>query len=126
MEYLALKISHITLAITSIVLFLVRAGASINRSNPPSMRFRILAHLVDTLLLGFGVALAYTLAINPLYTPWLGIKLVAIAAYIGCGTLVMKGKTKRIKGYAMAMSLILVVYILMLAINKDPLDLNIF
>ena len=38
----------------------------------------------------------------------------------------MKGKTKRIKGYAMAMSLILVVYILMLAINKDPLDLKFF
>ena len=126
MEYLALKNSHITLAIISIVLFLVRAGASINRSKPPSIRFRILAHLVDTLLLGLGVALAYMLAINPLYTPWLGIKLVAIAGYIGCGTLVMKGKTKRIKGYAMAMSLILVVYILMLAINKDPLDLKIF
>jgi len=126
MDYFALKNSHIALAIVSVILFLIRAGASINRSRKPSKAFRVFAHLVDTLLLGLGVYLAYMLSINPFQTPWLAVKLVAIVAYIGCGTLVMKGKSRRTKEFAMMLSLILIAYIFMLAMSKNPFDVRIF
>ncbi len=120
MAYVALKYFHVTLAVASVILFLVRAEASVNRSRMPSTRFRVLAHLVDTLLLGLGIALVYRLSLNPLHTPWLAAKLLAIAAYIGFGTVVMKAKNKQIKKLALVSALVLIACIFLVAIFKNP------
>lgn len=121
MEYLALKNTHITLAISSVFLFVIRAGASISASVVPSKMYRVTTHLIDTALLSAGVMLAYMLSINPLDTPWLAAKLCAVAAYIVFGTVVMKSKRRRIKQLAMALSVTLMVYIFAVATSKDPM-----
>ena len=126
MDYLFLKHTHVALAMVSVILFFLRAGTSLYRSRMPSLAFRVLAHLIDTLLLGFGVVLAYKLSISPLSTPWFAAKIIAIASYIGCGTVVMKGKSTQIKAVALAFSLVLIVSIICLAFNKDINGLNIF
>lgn len=92
----------------------------------PSLTFRVIAHVVDTLLLGLGVVLAYMLSISPLSTPWFAAKIIAIAAYIGCGTVVMKGSNLQIKAFALGLSLLLIISIVWLAINKEISGLNIF
>lgn len=124
MGYFVLKNLHITLAIVSFVLFLIRAGASINRSRSPSLMFRVVAHLIDTMLLGLGVTLAYMLSINPLDTPWLAAKIFAILAYIACGTVVMRAKKMQVKIFAMVLSLALIAYVFTIALTKDPLNLQ--
>lgn len=126
MDYLVLKHTHMALAMASVFLFLLRAGASIYRSRMPSLTFRVIAHVVDTLLLGLGVVLAYMLSISPLSTPWFAAKIIAIAAYIGCGTVVMKGSNLQIKAFALGLSLLLIISIVWLAINKEISGLNIF
>lgn len=126
MDYTTVKYIHIALAIASILFFLVRAGASINRSRSPSMGFRVLTHLIDTALLGFGATLAFMLSISPFTSPWFAWKLAAILAYVVCGVVVMKGKSKRVKEIGMVLSLALIAYIFILAINKDPYNLTIF
>ena len=124
MTYFVLKHLHVTLAVVSVVLYLIRAGASINRSRMPSLTFRVITHFVDTLLLGLGLTLAYKLFINPLDTPWLAMKLLAILAYIVCGTVVMKAKKKQVKIHAMLLSLILIAYIFTIALTKDPFNIR--
>ena len=126
MDYSSVKSVHVVLAIFSVILYVVRAGASINNSWIPSKAYRVMTHLIDTLLLGFGVSLAYMLSITPFTSPWFAWKLVAIVAYVLCGLVVMKGKTKQIKEVAMILSLALIVYILALAVNKDPYQLRFF
>lgn len=126
MEYFVLKHIHVTLAVVSVVLYLIRAALSLSRSRTPSLPFRVITHLVDTLLLGLGVTLAYKLFINPLDTPWLAMKLLAILAYIVCGTVVMKGKKRQVKLHAMVLSLVLIAYIFTIALTKDPFNFRLF
>lgn len=126
MDYLVLKHIHVALAMASVSLFILRAGASICRSRMPSLTFRVIAHVIDTLLLGLGVGLAYMMSISPLSTPWFAAKIIAIAAYIGSGTVVMKGSNLQIKAFALGLSLLLIVSIVWLAINKETSGLNIF
>ena len=126
MEYILLKHIHITLAVVSVVLYLTRAVVSLSRSRTPSLTYRVITHLVDTLLLGLGVTLAYKLFINPLDTPWLAMKLLAILAYIVCGTVVMKGKKRQVKLLAMVLSLVLIAYIFTIALTKDPFNFRLF
>jgi len=119
MSYLALKHFHVTLAIVSVVLFIARAGASIYRSKKPAPLFRAVTHLVDVLLLGIGVTLAYMLSISPFNTPWFAAKLLAVVAYIICGTVVMKGSKRQAKALAMVLSVALLAYIVTTALTKD-------
>lgn len=126
MEYFVLKHIHVTLAVVSVVLYLIRAALSLSRSRTPSLPFRVITHLVDTLLLGLGVTLAYKLFINPLDTPWLAMKLLAILAYIVCGTVVMKGKKRQVKLLAMVLSLVLIADIFTIALTKDPFNFRLF
>ena len=126
MEYFVLKHIHVTLAVVSVVLYLIRAALSLSRSRTSSLTFRVITHLVDTLLLGLGVTLAYKLFINPLDTPWLAMKLLAILAYIVCGSVVMKGKKRQVKLLAMVLSLVLIAYIFTIALTKDPFNFRLF
>lgn len=125
MDYLLLKNSHAGLAIVSVFLFLVRAGLVINYGVRPSFAFRLLVHAIDTALLILGGILAYMLMLNPFAVTWFGLKLLAIALYIILGIVVMKNKDRRVKEMALVLSLVIVVYIFILAINKNPFDLRV-
>lgn len=125
MDYLLLKNTHAGLAIVSVVLFLLRAGMVINHGGKPSLTFKILAHGIDTALLILGAMLAYTLSLNPFLVPWFGVKLLAIVLYITLGVVVMRNKNKKVKEIALVLSLLVVTYIFILAINKSLFDLRV-
>lgn len=120
MDYLAIKNAHVSLAILSVALFLVRAAVSINKGRLTSRAFRIIAHTIDTCLLALGGVLVYMLSLNPFTTPWLALKLTAIVAYIVCGAAVIKGRRRWVKVLALGCSLALVAYIVFLAVYKNP------
>ena len=83
---------------------------------------KVLPHVIDTLLLSMGIALAVKYYINPLEQLWLAEKLVALAAYIFTGYYTLKlarNKTMQIIGYFGAMGWILL--IVRLVMTREPL-----
>lgn len=120
MDYLVIKNTHVSLAVLSVALFLVRAAVSIHKGRMTSRAFRIIAHSIDTGLLVLGGVLVYMLSINPFTTPWLVLKLAAIVAYIICGALVIKSRQRWVKVVALGCSMGLVGCIVTLAIYKSP------
>jgi len=86
---------------------------------------RITPHVIDTLLLFSGLALALSLFGTGFYRqPWLAAKLLAVVAYIFLGRLALKtGRSRTRRGLACAGSLLLLAYIVAVAVSKSPLPL---
>ncbi len=82
---------------------------------------RILPHVIDSTLLGAAIALVVMLSINPLATPWLMAKLIALVFYIGLGVFALRrGKTKTLRlGYLIA-ALTMFLYMVSVAMTKNP------
>ena len=90
--YLQIKQAHIGLALSSGALFALRGllmllGAGrIARALP----LRIASWSIDTALLTAALMLLVVLKLNPLVTPWLAVKLIALVVYIGLGHAAMR------------------------------------
>ena len=121
MPYLAVKHLHVTAAVLSIMFFILRAYWSVNGSALLQKRVvKILPHVVDTILLVCGVYLA---AIIGPEQPWILVKIIALIAYIGVGTIAIKrGKTPRTRGYAALVAIAIFLYIVGVALSHDPLS----
>lgn len=121
--YSPLKLAHIGLVLVSGGLFalrgaLVLAGQSWAMARP----WRLLSYGIDTLLLTAGVTLWILLSLNPVASPWLGVKLLLLVLYIVLGSLALKrarAPAARRASYAGA----LMVYLFMasVAISHHPL-----
>ena len=83
--YLDLKAAHVSFVILSLSLFLVRGLAMLQGRRMSSRLWRILPPAVDSLLLACGIGLVLLLGLDPLRTPWLGVKLLGVVAYIALG-----------------------------------------
>ena len=88
--YPIVKQSHVILVITSIFLFQFRYWRYQVQGNPSHLLIKIAPHVIDTLLLLSGVALAVLAGFSPNNSPWLMAKLIALLAYIIFGMLAMK------------------------------------
>ena len=116
---------HMTLAVISIILFTLRFVWTI--ANSPRLQakwIKITPHIIDTLLLTFGVVMAVQYSINPVEQLWLGEKLLAVAAYIFTGYFTLKlarNKPMQIIGYLGAMGWVML--IVRLAMTREPLFL---
>jgi uncharacterized membrane protein SirB2 len=82
-----IKTLHVLLAVLSAVGFVLRAGCGLlgRRSILRRRWVRVAPHVVDTALLGAGVALAMSYSLSPLQQPWFATKLLLIVLYIGSG-----------------------------------------
>ena len=119
--YVPLLILHITLALTSPVLFSLRALRSIRGLDPARGWLRVTPHIVDTLLLLAGITLAITIRQYPFVNGWLTAKVVALVAYIGVGHAAVRGARSRgVKITAWLIGLAIVFYIYAVAVTKDP------
>lgn len=119
--YKSLKHAHVSLVVLSYVLFVFRGWLAVSGTYRPSKVMSIFVHGVDTLLLVFGVSLAVLLQLNPLVTPWLMVKLIALVGYVLIAAIwVRRGKTKtaRLAGWIFAQVVFL--YIVLVAITKNP------
>ena len=121
MTYVALKHLHMTAAGLSILFFIIRAFWSVTGSSCLQHRFvRIAPHVIDTILLACGLALAGMLgaAANQ---PWLITKIVLLVAYIIVGTFAIKrGKTPQIRAIASLLAIAIFIYIVGVAIRHSP------
>lgn len=115
-----LKTIHLTLAYATVLGFVVRGIWSLTDSSLRSQKWvKIVPHVIDTLLLVLGVAMAVQLSISPL-EGWLAAKLVGLLAYIGFGVLTMRAARTPVKLVGFVGALASVGYIFAVAFARNP------
>lgn len=91
MNYLTIKYLHVTCAILSIGLFILRGSLALWGKPWRNIRvLRWLPHAVDTTLLCAAIMLAWMSGQYPFFQPWLTAKLVALVLYILLGKQALK------------------------------------
>lgn len=123
MSFLALKYLHLTCVALSGLGFCLRGWWMLSES--PMLRHRLvktLPHLVDTLLLGSALAMAWLSSQYPFAQGWLTAKFFGLLAYIVFGTFALKrGKTKGMRAMFFGMALLSYAYIVSVALTRNPL-----
>ena len=123
MSYILLKHLHVTAVAVSGAGFLLR-GLLMLRDSPLLQRrvFKILPHVIDTILLGSAIAMAVISAQYPFVQPWLTAKFFGLLAYIVFGMMALKrGRTKGQRAAWSLAALLAFAYIVSVALARDPL-----
>jgi uncharacterized membrane protein SirB2 len=123
MDYVALKIAHVSCVAVSYALFVARGVWMLRESGLLRRRWvKIVPHVVDTLLLASAVALAVMSHQYPLVNDWLTAKVAGLLIYIGLGTVALKrGKTRRTRITAWLAAQVVFFYIIVVALTRTPL-----
>lgn len=112
---------HVGCAVLTIAGFAARGLLMLRQSPWLGHRFvRVAPHVVDTVLLGSAVWLAWFLGQVPFVNGWITAKVLALLAYIVFGAIALKrGRTKRVRAAAFAAALASVAYIVWVALTRD-------
>lgn len=116
---------HITCVVLSGLFFILRGFWMASGNDLLQAKFtRVAPHIIDTALLLAAVALTLQINQYPLMSDWLTVKLVALALYIGLGTIALKrGKTRNQRIIAFALALLTFAFIISVALLHHPLGL---
>lgn len=119
-----LRIVHVSAATLSLALFLLRGAWMLAGSPRLQDRWvRIVPHVIDTIFLAAGIALAVRIGQYPFVHGWLTAKVFGLIAYIVLGTVALKrGPTRAIRGAAFAAALAVFAYIAGVARARHPLS----
>lgn len=123
MSYILLKHLHVTAVAVSGAGFLLR-GLLMLRDSPLLQRrvFKVLPHVIDTILLGSAIAMAVISSQYPFVQPWLTAKFFGLLAYIVFGMMALKrGRTKGQRAAWLLAALLAFAYIVSVALVRDPL-----
>ncbi|MCG6971010.1 MAG: SirB2 family protein [Gammaproteobacteria bacterium] len=118
-----IKIIHLATALISITGFTIR-GIWMLRDSPRLQQkwVKVLPHINDTVLLLSAVVLAVQMQQAPFINGWLTAKVLGLLVYIGLGMVALRfGKTKRVKTLAYLSAIAVFIYIVLVAITKNPL-----
>ena len=123
MDYATWKLLHQGSVALSLAGFAARGLGSLSGSAWMRRRIhRVWPHVVDTLLLGSALVMAWMLQLNPLTTPWLAAKIAGLLLYIGLGMLALRAARPlplRIAAWLAALAVF--GWIVSVAVTKDPL-----
>jgi len=119
----AVKSVHVLSAALSITLFVLRGAWMLQGSARLRRRWvRIVPHVVDTVLLGSAVALAWMSRQYPLVEPWLTAKVVGLLVYIGLGLVALRfGRSRRVRLWAWLAAIAVFAYIVAVAVTRHPM-----
>ncbi|NQD38293.1 SirB2 family protein [Permianibacter sp. IMCC34836] len=90
MLYTIIKHIHITTAIVSGILLFWRGGRALFGYNNSGFAYRVLPHIIDTVLLGTAIYMAYVSHQYPFVQAWLTAKVVVLFAYVFFGYMAVK------------------------------------
>ena len=117
------KAIHVVTALISISGFTVRGIWMLMDS--PRLRakwVKVVPHINDTLLLVSAIILAVQMSQVPFVHGWLTAKVLGLLVYIGLGMVALRfGKTKPVKALAFLSAIAVFVYIVLVALTKNPL-----
>lgn len=120
--YLALKHLHLTVIALSLILFVVRGIWLFVNSHLLAKKWvKVLPHVISTLLLLSGIALAVHLGMSPGSQPWLFAKIIALVVYIGLGVATFKVRSSGASKALFICALVVFAYMVSVAITKNPL-----
>src|SRR5690625_2100352 len=121
MSYIAYKHLHTSFAALSIIFFIIRAYWSVlERWCLQNTFVRVVPHIIDTLFLLSGLAMAFTIGFNH---PWLIAKTIGLIAYIYVGIFaIRRGRTPQIRLLSAVIAVLIYVYIVGIALNKSVLS----
>ncbi len=122
MSYLAIKHLHVTCVLLSGLGFGLRGWWMLRESPLRLHRLtRILPHLVDSLLLGSALTLAWMSGQYPFVDGWLTAKFCGLLAYIFLGMMALKrGRTPAIRARFFGLALLTYAYIVGVALTRSP------
>lgn len=123
MTYLALKHLHVACVVLSGLGFLLRGWWMLNDSPRLKTRpARVVPHMVDSVLLGSALLMAWQSSQYPFAQGWLTAKFVGLLAYILCGTMALKrARTKGRRVLFLVLALLAYAYIVGVALTRNPL-----
>lgn len=121
-SYLELKWFHVSCAAISLSLFLLRGIWALSASPQLQRRWvKILPHVIDTLFLASGIALAITIHQYPFVNSWLTAKVLGLVAYVILGSFALKrARSVGGRGLALLAALAVFAYIVGVAITHNP------
>ncbi|MEO8598984.1 MAG: SirB2 family protein [bacterium] len=120
MIYLSIRHFHVTCAVLSGSLFLLR-GFWMLRNSPTLQRrwVRIAPHVIDTLLLTSALVMVFWSGQYPFVQNWLTAKVIALVVYIGLGTVALKrGRTRTVRIGAFIGAVLVFAYIVGVALTR--------
>ncbi|UCV19964.1 SirB2 family protein [Ferribacterium limneticum] len=123
MSYLALKHLHVTCVVLSGLGFCLRGWWMLRESPLRQHRLtRVLPHIVDTLLLGSALTMAWMSGQYPFVHGWLTAKLFGLLAYILFGMMALKrGRTLAIRARYFGLAVLAYVFIVSVALTRNYL-----
>lgn len=123
MEYVVLKTMHVSCVAASYALFVVRGWWMLRESSRLRQRWvRTLPHAIDTLLLASAITMAVMSRQYPFVAGWLTAKVLALLAYIGLGMIALRfGRSRGVRAAAWLAAQITFVYIVAVALTRNPL-----
>ncbi|MEN9467022.1 MAG: hypothetical protein RL081_1023 [Pseudomonadota bacterium] len=126
MNYLLIKQLHITCAVISGSLFVLRGMWMLLRPELLQRRWvRVVPHVVDTLLLGSALTMVTLSGQYPFVLPWLTAKVVALLVYIVLGAVALKrGKTRAVRSMALVGAILVFGYIVAVALTRLVVPLS--
>jgi uncharacterized membrane protein SirB2 len=121
--YETLKLIHISTAVLSFSGFIVRGVWMMQSSQRLNLAWvKIVPHVNDTILLVSASILSVMSQQYPVSTAWINAKLLALIAYIVLGSIALKrGKDLGMRVIAWGIAVFVFVYILGVAITKNPM-----
>jgi uncharacterized membrane protein SirB2 len=122
MSYLALKHLHVTCVVLSGLGFALRGWWMLNDSPLLKARLaKVVPHVVDTVLLGSALVMAWQSGQYPFVQGWLTAKFFGLLAYIVCGTMALKrARTKSRRVLFLMLALLAYAYIVSVALTRNP------
>ena len=119
MDYLAVKHTHMAIAVLSIVLFYVRSFSRLGSGAIAKNKLVFIgSHATDTFLLISAIALMAIAKINPLEQTWLLEKIILVVAYIALGIIASKQQKTSIKIVFLVVTTVVIAFIGKLAVAK--------
>jgi len=123
LEYSTVKQIHTSAAVASYALFFVRGLWMMRAPAVLASRWlKIVPHVIDTVLLASAIALASMLRQYPFGSGWLTAKVTGLVVYVVLGTIAL-GRTLWIRVAAWIAAQLVFLYIVSVAITKDPLGI---
>lgn len=120
--YLLLKHLHISCVVLSGLGFALRGLLMLADSPRLQERLlRVLPHVIDSVLLGSALLMAWLSSQYPFVQPWLTAKFFGLLAYIAFGAIALRrGPTKAIRALFLLQALVAYGYIVSAALTKQP------
>ncbi|MCP4698756.1 MAG: SirB2 family protein [Gammaproteobacteria bacterium] len=117
-----IKNIHVTCVLLTFILFSIRGIWMARNSRRLQLRWvKTVPHLLDSVLLISGIAMAISIRQYPGTDSWLTAKLLALILYIVLGSIALKrGKTRKIRISAWIGSYFAFFYIIMTALSRTP------